>query len=70
MKCPLTLITIPPHSANVIYAAQDCLEEDCAWWRQEANQCYIGVIGLSLLSIEGSLVEIERKMPHEEQFRK
>jgi len=70
MKCPLSFRTMYATEPGVTIFGGDCLKEECAWWDKEDSCCCVYAIPLGLLHIWKKLIEMETKMPHEEQFRR
>jgi len=70
MKCPLFLLGFLMSGRD--YGAGDigCIKEECACWDKMFECCDpTGLLPLFSRLVD-ILSEIERRMPHEEQFRK
>ncbi len=70
MKCPLLTAGMYADQTVTGDVAVECYEEECAWWDAEAKVCVLVAIHYRLATISGSLMGIEKKMPHLEQFKR
>lgn len=70
MKCPLCYCLLSEEEKRVAPDRAECLKEECAWWEDKLGKCSIRRIWIALQDIHEVLHDIEKKMPHELQFRK
>lgn len=70
MKCPLFVAHIASEPGNTELVRLHCLQEDCAWFDKEFEQCAILTLAGTSDFIRHILNDMKRKMPHEEQFRR
>lgn len=70
MKCPKLVHTRDQELGLRISFFGDCIKEECAWWEQKIGKCCILRIWIALQDLHEVLHDIEKKMPHEGQFRK
>jgi len=70
MKCPLLSISVTRKDRIEGYQELDCLKKECAWWDSAMEICGIHALVCILGVLSRSVDNMERKMPHELQFRK
>lgn len=70
MKCPILEIGWMQTKVGQKGQSSDCLKEECACWSALYERCDPTGLAHTLERLTDILAEIERKMPHELQFRK
>lgn len=70
MKCPLPIIVLDVDSFPPAEKYRECLQGECAWWDSTYERCDPTGLSHTLERLTDVLSEVERRMPHEEQFRK
>lgn len=63
MKCPLASFYRSWPSGEIALQKEDCLKEECAWWRKEYPACCIYSIERALWAIAAELGTIMARMP-------
>lgn len=63
MKCPLLKITRPGLMTAEAHPRDECLKEECGWWRKDVEECSVKLIPLLLGGIGDSIQEQTDKMP-------
>lgn len=70
MKCPMPLVVMFHGDYPPDLCWRDCLKEECAWWEAHTHSCTIPAYFKVLHALWERLNDIEKKMPHAEQFTK
>jgi len=63
MKCPLLSITKAREIGDRKEVFEDCLKEECAWWRPDHEECCLPSISYQLERLDCALVTVQNKMP-------
>lgn len=67
MKCPLLAHKTYIEDDWPMQVYEECLKEECAWWRDDIQMCAIKDLSLELGYTQHRLADIADKMPHEEE---
>lgn len=70
MICPILEVSYRIAKPGEVTLDTECLQEDCAWWQKELQNCIIYQMGMEIGTITCFLEEIKDKMPHVAQFVK
>lgn len=70
MKCPILKVSTDRHGGMEIVRANNCLQEECAWWDKPPARCGFLTAAMELGSISYFLKTIRDYMPHAGQFTK
>jgi hypothetical protein len=58
MKCPLLMLAQRAHDGSHTIPIADCIEEECAWWRQPGSRCAVLGLLVALQNIEYRLSDL------------
>ena len=70
MKCPFMGLLKRVEIDKIEPMFGDCLQEECAWWQKELQNCIIYQLGMEIGTLCYLIEEIKEKMPHAVQFVK
>jgi len=62
MKCPLLVMGQIAHQGVMIASENDCFKGECAWWGNNSQQCYLGVLTGELYSLAEVMEEIRDQL--------
>jgi len=63
MKCPIRPTLAYNERELLTFPDRDCLQEECAWWRQEYPACAIYSMERALWAIATELGTIMQRLP-------
>lgn len=70
MKCPLLAHKTYIEDDWPTQVYEDCLKQECAWWYKENGSCALLTLAQGSTYLHKVLLDMEKKMPHEKQFRR
>ena len=68
MKCPLFTAAEMSHEPEFKPAQNDCLKEECAWWRDDIQMCAMKDISLEVGYLQHRFADMVDKMPPAREF--
>ena len=61
MKCPRTFWHCVGYDDVVTFISEKCLEEECAWWREDHRECALLRLSYQVEALVRAFTKVERK---------